>query len=176
MNTINKYNIKLRLVEENDVAFILELRTDASKSRFISQTKFDVEKQKVWIQNYKEREVSGDEFYFIASDANNVDFATYRIYNKKGNTIEIGSFISKPLYNNPINIIRLDIFIKEYVFTVLGFQKLNFEVRKDNKSVVNYHKKFEPIIINEDELNYYFILEKEAFFSNKIKFQSFLNE
>ncbi len=176
MNTINKYNIKLRLVEENDAEFILELRTDSSKSRFISQTAFDVEKQKEWIQNYKEREVSGDEFYFIASDTNNVDFATYRIYNKKDDTIEIGSFISKPLYNNPINIIRLDIFIKEYVFTVLGFQKLNFEIRKDNKSVVNYHKKFEPIVVNEDELNYYFILEKEAFFSNKIKFQSFLNE
>lgn len=176
MKTINNYNIKLRLVEANDAAFILELRTDSSKSKFISQTDFDIEKQKEWIRNYKEREEREDEFYFIASDINEIDFATYRVYNKKEDTIEIGSFVSKPSYNNPINIIKVDIIVKEYVFNVLGFQKLNFEVRKENKSVVNYHKKFEPVIINEDDLNYYFILEKEAFFSNKIKFQSFLNK
>ncbi|MEL1240094.1 GNAT family N-acetyltransferase [Flavobacterium flavipallidum] len=173
---ISNYNIKLRFVEEKDAAFILELRTDLSKSRFISQTDSDTEKQKEWIKNYKLREEKGEEFYFIASDVNEIDFATYRIYNKKEDTIEIGSFISRPSYNNPINVIKLDIIIKEYVFTVLGYQKLNFEVRKDNKSVVNYHKKFNPVIVNEDELNYYFVLEKEAFFESKIKFQSFLSK
>jgi hypothetical protein len=171
LNTINEYNIKLRFVEEKDADFILKLRTDSTKSRFISKTDSDVDKQKKWIREYKKREENGDEFYFIASDNINIDFATYRIYNKKDDIIEIGSFISKPLYNNPINIIKVDIIVKTFVFVTLGFQKLNFEVRKENKSVVNYHKKFAPILIKEDELNYYFVLERDNFLSNKIKFQ-----
>jgi RimJ/RimL family protein N-acetyltransferase len=161
----------LRLVEEKDADFILKLRTDSNKSRFISETDSDVEKQKKWIREYKKREENKDEFYFIASDINNIDFATYRIYNKKEDIIEIGSFVSKPLYHNPINIIKVDILVKTFVFDTLGFQKLNFEVRKENKSVVNYHKKFAPILIKEDELNYYFVLERDAFLSNKIRFQ-----
>jgi hypothetical protein len=41
---LSKYNIKLRLVEETDSDFIIKLRTDASKSRFISETNSDLGK------------------------------------------------------------------------------------------------------------------------------------
>lgn len=171
MGPINKFNIKLRLVEEKDADFIIKIRTDTAKSRFISGTDSDVEKQKIWIREYKNREKNGDEFYFIAIDENNIEFATYRIYNKEQNAIEIGSFVSKPLYDNPINVIKVDVILKSFVFEELGFSYLKFEVRKENKSVVNYHKKFKPTLINEDALNYYFILEKETFLTNKIKFE-----
>ena len=171
MNPINKYNINLRLVEETDADFIIGIRTDASKSRFISETNLDVEKQKFWIREYKKREKVGEEFYLIAIDEDGVEFATYRLYDKRENSIEIGSFVSKPLYNNPINVIKVDVILKAYVFEELGFNNLKFEVRKENKSVINYHKKFHPTLIDEDELNYYFVLEKEAFLANKIKFE-----
>lgn len=171
MNPINKYNIKLRLVEETDAGFIIDIRTDASKTRFISVTNSDVERQKQWIREYKNREEKGEEFYYIAIDENNVEFATYRIYDKKENIIEIGSFVSKPLYDNPINVIKVDVILKSYVFEKLGFNYLKFEVRKENKSVINYHKKFQPTLIDEDELCYYFVLDKEAFLANKIKFE-----
>jgi RimJ/RimL family protein N-acetyltransferase len=171
LDPINKYNIKLRVVEETDAAFIVAIRTDTSKSRFISETNSDVEKQKLWISEYKKREKAEEEFYLIAIDEEEVEFATYRLYDKRENSIEIGSFVSKPLYNNPINVIKVDVILKAYVFQELGFNNLKFEVRKENKSVVNYHKKFHPILIDEDELNYYFVLEKKAFLANKIKFE-----
>jgi hypothetical protein len=161
----------LRLVEVTDADFIVKIRTDSSKSRFISKTNSDVEKQKLWIIEYKNREKAGEEFYFIAIDEDGVEFATYRLYDKRDNSIEIGSFVSKPQYNNPINIIKVDVIIKGYVLEDLGFTKLKFEVRKENKSVVNYHKKFHPTLICEDKLNYYFVLEKEAFLANKKKFE-----
>lgn len=171
MKPLSNYNIKLRLVEVTDANFIIALRTDALKSRFISPTDLDIEKQKVWIREYKKREKIGDEYYFVAIDQDNVEFATYRIYNKSNNSIEIGSFVSKPLYNKAINVIKVDVILKEFVFLSLGYNQLNFEVRKENKSVINYHKKFKPDLINEDELNYYFTLNKENFLNNKGKFE-----
>lgn len=174
LNEINNYGIKLRLVEETDANFIIDLRTDKLKSKFISNTDSDVEKQKKWIRDYKRREQKGDEYYFIAIDENDTEFATYRIYNKTEKSIEIGSFVSKPLYDNPINVIKVDIILKTFVFTSLRFDKLNFEVRKGNKSVVNYHKKFNPDLVKEDDLNYYFILNKKNFFDSKTKFEKLL--
>lgn len=171
MKVLSNYNIKLRLVEETDSSFIIALRTDSLKSRFISPTDLDIEKQKAWIREYKEREKKGNEFYFVAVDQDNIEFATYRIYNKSENSIEIGSFVSKPLYNKPINVIKVDIILKEFVFSSLGYNQLNFEVRKENKSVINYHKKFNPDLIDEDELNYYFTLSKDSFLSTKSKFE-----
>lgn len=171
MRQINSYGIKLRLVEESDADFIIDFRTNSLKSRFISKTNPDLEKQRSWIREYKKREKEEEEYYFIAIDENNIEFATYRIYNKKENSIEIGSFVSKPLYDNPINVIKVDVILKTFVFTSLKFEKLNFEVRKENKSVVSYHKKFHPLLVEEDELNYYFVLSKENFFNNKLKFE-----
>lgn len=171
MNTISKYNIKLRLVEEADAGFIVEIRTDPRKSKFISKTNSDVKKQKAWIREYKKREQKQEEFYLIAIDEDNIEFATYRLYNKSKESIEIGSFVSKPLYDKPLNVIKVDIILKEYVFKDLGFNSLKFEVRKDNKTVINYHKKFQPKLVSQDELNYYFVLKKKDFLINKIKFE-----
>jgi hypothetical protein len=167
----NNYNIKFRLVEETDAEFIVRIRTDINKARYISPTDKDLDKQKKWIKEYKKREATKEELYFIAIDENNVEFATYRLYNRTKKSIEIGSFISVPLYHNPINVIKVDIIMKAYIYDILYFENLIFEVRKANISVVNYHKKFGPTLINEDELNYYFSLDKKSFYSNKHQFE-----
>ncbi len=171
MVTIKKFNIKLRLVEESDAKFIVDIRTDPTKSKFISSTNSDLEEQKKWIRNYKNREKNEEEFYYIAIDENDEKFATYRLYNKNNDSIEVGSFVSKPLYKFALNVIKVDVILKTHVFEVLGYNSLNFEVRKKNKSVISYHNKFKPILIKEDELNYYYKLEKRSFFANKNKFE-----
>lgn len=171
MNIINKFNITLRPVEEFDAEFILELRTDSKKSKFISSTNSDLEKQKKWIRDYKKREKINEEFYFIAIDENGEKFATYRLYNKNKYSIEVGSFVSKPFYKNAINVIKVDVILKNFVFEELGYKILVFEVRKKNKSVISYHNKFNPLLINEDDLNCYYILHKDAFFETKNKFE-----
>jgi len=171
LHIIQKYNIKLRLIEENDAEFIVDIRTDINKSKFISSTDSNIEKQKQWIRNYKKRETINKEFYFIAIDENDEKFATYRLYNISNDSIEVGSFVSKPFYKIALNVIKVDVILKSYVFETLGYDSLNFEVRKNNKTVINYHNKFKPDLINEDDLNYYYKLEKNSFFTNKVKFE-----
>lgn len=176
MEKYTKYGITLKPVELSDAKFILDLRTNESKSRFISDTDYNIEAQENWIKKYKIREDKNEEFYFIAEDTDGEDFATYRLYNLNlvDKTIEIGSFISKPNYPNAMNIIRLDILIKEFAFEVLKMDKIVFEVRKKNTSVVNYHKKFNPVITNEDDLNYYFELTQSNFIKSLERFQKLL--
>ncbi|MDY0933038.1 GNAT family N-acetyltransferase [Chryseobacterium sp. CFBP8996] len=165
---IEKYSIKLHTVEEEDALFIINLRTDLKRSRFISSTNSDVELQKEWIRNYKIREGKNIEFYFIATDENGEKFATYRVYNFEDDICEIGSWISKPKYNNAVNSIKVDIIMKEFVFETLQFPQLRFEVNKKNTSVIKYHKLFAPDIVNETQQNFYFVLQKENF-ENKRK-------
>ena len=50
-----KYGIQLKPVEESDADFIIELRTNNQKSRFISATNPDVTQQKEWIKDYSQQ-------------------------------------------------------------------------------------------------------------------------
>lgn len=167
--TIEKYGIVLRPVEIEDAEFIVKLRTHKNKSIFISKSSSEVDKQREWINSYKRREKEGKEYYFIGLNTSKESFATYRIYNIEKNSIEIGSWISDPDYPSySLDPVKLDVLVKEYVFNKLGYEELKFEVRKENKKVVNYHKRFRSEIVREDELNYYFTLTKTSFLTYSI--------
>jgi len=155
--------ITLRLVNADDASFIIALRNDEKKSKFISKTSPDINAQKLWMLEYKIREQQGKEYYFIASDENNEDFATYRVYKIDSGLPEIGSWVSKPNYSNIKNSIKVDIAIKNYVLNELNFENVQFEVRKENFSVNNYHKLFHPKLVKTDQDNNYYILEKQGF-------------
>ncbi|MBL1222010.1 GNAT family N-acetyltransferase [Chryseobacterium sp. L7] len=159
---IDYKGIKLRFVETDDAEFIVSIRNNEKKSRFISKTSPDVEAQKQWITNYKEREQQQKEYYFIASD-DNEDFATYRVYKIDSGLPEIGSWVSKPEYSNVKNSIKVDVAVKDFVLNELNFDTIQFEVRKQNTSVNSYHKLFQPELIRTDEENNFYLLKKETF-------------
>ncbi|HCA08465.1 GNAT family N-acetyltransferase [Chryseobacterium sp.] len=155
--------IKLRFVETDDASFIVSIRNNEKKSRFISKTSPDVDAQKQWIQSYKEREQQQKEYYFIAFDENNEDFATYRVYKIDSGLPEIGSWVSKPEYSNVKNSVKVDMAVKDFVLNELNFDTIQFEVRKQNTSVNSYHKMFKPELIRSDEENNYYLLTKDTF-------------
>ena len=51
--------------------------------------------------------------------------------------------------------------IYEFGFYSLGFEKAYFSVRKGNNKVIAFHKRFGTKIADENELYYFFILEKK---------------
>ncbi|OPC00341.1 hypothetical protein BAS09_16790 [Elizabethkingia ursingii] len=167
MRVIEKYGIKLIPVDTEDARLIIDMRTDEKKSKYISSTNTDVEEQIKWIRSYKEREQKGKEYYFIAIDNEDNKFSTYRIYNIEDDIAEIGSWITKSGYQHPQNSIKVDLIMKEFVFDVLGFNHLRFEVRKKNVSVLRYHKMFDPKIIRETEDDIFFLLNKENYYKKR---------
>lgn len=60
-----RYGLQVRLVNESDAQFILNLRLDPIKSKYLGYTEPDIEHQINWIRRYKEREAEGTDYYFI---------------------------------------------------------------------------------------------------------------
>jgi hypothetical protein len=160
---IEKYGIKARLVEISDADFILRLRSDKMRNKHVHEISVNVEDQIKWINDYKIRENVGQEYYFVICDFNMKPFGTTRLYNFAENSFDTGSWVF--LTEAPVGMAILgDIVGREIAFDVLEFEICNFDVRKENKSVIaNYHLKYNPTVVGEDELNYYFKLNKEQF-------------
>ena len=157
------YSIGLREVKISDADYILKLRLDDSYSKYISKVSDEVSAQENYINHYLENNTHNREsFYFIFTNmATGERCGTVRIYNFNDDVFEWGSWIldeNKPRYAA----METAILIYEFAFNRLGFNKSEFEVNKNNKQVVSYHKKSGAKIIGEDDTNYYFCIEKEV--------------
>jgi hypothetical protein len=176
---MSKYNlqasgVKLRLVENEDAQFIVDLRTDPRLGQNLSPTSAILDDQICWIKNYKNREAVQEEFYFIIEDSNEKTWGTVRIYDFNENSFTVGSWVCLPGNKDKIAI-KAWLLCVEYGFEMLNFNVLLFDVRKKNSSVLYYAKLYHPTLISEDELNYYFKLEKLTFYKNRKKVIKLLN-
>ena len=164
----SKYGQYFRLVEEEDHEFIFLLRSDKELSRHLSKTREDPDSQRIWIRDYKLRERSGDEFYFISLDAINGErLGVFRLYDFNDTAFGTGSWLYKPgLKNQPI---LGNITGKEIGFDFLQYDKCRFDVRKANAAILAYHRLFNPVQVGEDDLNIYFELSKASFEKTKTK-------
>lgn len=171
--TLDKYGIHLRLVNENDADFIIQLRTDPRLERFIHATDKDVEKQKEWIRQYKLREKAGEEYYFIYYYKGE-PIGVNRIYNIKDNYATGGSWVCRPGLPIEIPILVL-IIMREIIFEVLGLHYDKYDIRKENFKVLRINNLFDPRETDETELDYYFELAKEPFERKKEYILNLLN-
>lgn len=164
-----KYNLNFRFVDEEDAEFILSLRNDIKLSKFISPTSSSISDQVNWIKEYKKKENNNTEFYIIClTKDGKTKLGLNRLYNIKDNSFEIGSWLFKKSSNNNASVLA-DLFCRTLLFDIEKFERCVFEVRKKNKSVVRYHKMFNPTLIDEDALNYYYELTRQKFYETKNK-------
>jgi RimJ/RimL family protein N-acetyltransferase len=159
-----KFQVTRRFVEPADAGFILSLRMDDRLGRFLSPTDPDVEKQERWIASYKERERRGEEFYFLFAHRDGSKYGVSRIYDidNEAGVFEVGSWLFAP--DSPLGLAVLcDLCVRDWAFEKLGSASCRFEVRKENKSVVGYHKRFAPELTGQDGLNFYFRLDRDRY-------------
>lgn len=157
MIEFKKFGLSFRTVMENDAAFILHLRNDTKLSKHINYVSSSLELQINWIKEYKKKEQEGKEFYFLTEDNSGNSLGLNRIYNFKDDSFEIGSWI----FNRNLEIsipILSDLAVRDYGFEVLNFNNCHFNVNKENKPVLKYHKMFNPVLLYETEKDYYFTL------------------
>lgn len=165
-------HIRLRLVEEDDAEFILTLRTDQLKSRHLSRVENDLEKQKAWIDEYKKRENAGQEYYFVISDIEGNRLGVVRLYDFRGDSFSSGSWLIKDGSPN-YTAIESALAAYEFAFCQLGFSRSHFDVRKTNKRVVDFHRRFGAVITSEDELNYFFSFSREKYLKIRQRFSRY---
>jgi RimJ/RimL family protein N-acetyltransferase len=148
--------VVLRLVEVEDAAFVISLRTDNTLNRFLSPVDNSIEQQREWIQRYKIRELAGTEFYFIIASATaRKPVGTIRLYDFVGDSFCWGSWIVKP--EAPVGAaVQAALIVNNLGYNVLGFSKCHLDVRKNNTRVIQFHMSWGARKVGENELDCYF--------------------
>ena len=84
-------NVVLRLAEESDAPFVLSLRLDPDKNRFVSPVDNDVEKQRAWIRRARADESQA--YFIVCAVKDGRPLGTIRLYDPRGDSITWGSWI-----------------------------------------------------------------------------------
>jgi len=159
--------LQVIFAKENDAEFILGLRTNPYKNKYLNYTEPNLENQIIWLNEYKTREERGEELYYIIYE-NNIPVGTIRIYNINENECTTGSWLfSSNTYQ--LTPIISELLIYEIVYNILKKSTVLFDVRKENKKVVTYHKLKRITLINEDEENFYYSMSRAEWEESKMK-------
>ena len=80
-------NVNIRDIEIKDAEFVLSLRCNEKKAKYLHRTSEDIDKQIEYIKHYK---TLNNEYYFIIENKLSEPIGTYRIYDLKENSFCIG--------------------------------------------------------------------------------------
>ena len=162
--SLEKYGLKVRLINENDADFILSLRANPNRTKHMITLDYNLESQRKWIQEYKKREKEGRDYYFIYTNAegtpigvnraSSVDFNTKT--SKSSSWITIEGLKSEPL--------KMLIIGNEIIFNLIGVETSWGEVKKDNYRAIKIFKLFGYKLNNVNTEYCDFSLSKRDFF------------
>ena len=159
-----------RDAKQEDVAFILGLRTDSEKSRYLSTTDVDLEKQKNWLNHYAEQT---DQAYFIIESLKGEPLGTVRLCDAHEHSFCWGSWILKAGAPQTVAI-ESALMVYAYVIDYLKFQAANFDVRKGNESVWRFHERFGALRTSETSMNFSYKIYFEGISTAQNRYKKYL--
>lgn len=152
----------LRLVTQSDATYICDLRGDRDLNKYLSPASTNVGDQRNWIAQYKNREASGDEFYFvIVSDGADVGVIRLYDFQKDVNSFCWGSWIVQP--QRPAGLVTYSFYCAlEIGFDVLGFDQTHFDVRRQNDKAFAFYQRAGAIITRSTNIDHFLNLDAVA--------------
>jgi RimJ/RimL family protein N-acetyltransferase len=131
-------NIVLANVQVEDAEFILSLRLDPDRSRFLTPVDPDIEKQREWIRSYL---ASKGQAYFVICDTSMRRLGTVRIHDAGGDSFSWGSWI---LSDGAPATAALEsaVLVYHLATRIWGFRSAHFKVHRANVPVLAFHEKF----------------------------------
>lgn len=169
--TLNRYGLHVRLVNEEDAEFIVNLRTDPQLGMYLRKTSNDIDKQIEWIREYKKRELAGMEYYFIYY-RNGLPIGLNRILNIRKDSWMGGSLVFKKDCGAGTPILAA--LIQYYIAFEILDKSVHFgKILKTNKKAIKYNRFLGVDFIYEDETEVFLILTKKIYLKNKDKLERF---
>jgi RimJ/RimL family protein N-acetyltransferase len=152
-----------------DASFILALRTDVEKSRYLSAVSGGLPEQERWLTAYQ---AANDQAYFII-EYQNEPIGTVRLYDPQGKSFCWGSWI---LANTRPSHAAMESALMVYSYAVdhLGFTAAHFDVRKGNERVWQFHERFGAQRVAETDLDYLYALDLDAIRAARVKYRRYL--
>lgn len=152
-----------------DAPFILSLRTDEKKSRFLSATSSDLAAQCAWLERY----ISMKEQAYFMIEYQDELIGTVRLYDARANSFCWGSWILKD--GRPSQAaMESALMVYAYAIDHLGFGAAHFDVRKGNERVWQFHERFGARRTAETELDYLYVLGLDAIQNSRQRYAKFL--
>lgn len=162
--------LTFRDVTVEDAAFILSLRTDSEKARYLSAVSGDIADQRAWLKRYAQTD---DQAYFIIQFQDE-PIGTVRLYDPRGDSFCWGSWILSKTRPSQAAM-ESALMVYAYAIDHLGFSAAHFDVRKGNERVWQFHERFGAQRISETDLDYFYLLDGEAIASARRRYQRFLD-
>jgi RimJ/RimL family protein N-acetyltransferase len=158
-------HIYLRLINEKDVDFLLELRLNQNLNKYLNQINNDKELQLNWLKNYKYREANGTDFYFVIVDKQAGDIGLVRVYDVDyaNKSFTWGSWIIREENRPKYAAIESALLSLNFAFNELNLVVGNIDVRIDNLKADNFYRRFGMIYKYCDDVNNYFKLTKNKY-------------
>ena len=155
--------VSLRMTKFADAPFILSLRNDPNLAAHLSPTSPNLDSQQLWMSKYEERNSHGLEHYFIIQHRD-VAIGTIRLYDYDFTNASFccGSWLIKrgaPHICAPLSLILA----YDIGFRTAGFSAMRFDVRKDNLSVLSFHRRVGAQEVSHDGPDVHFRVEREAY-------------
>lgn len=148
---ITGHKLIMRNATVADASYIVALRTDEQKSRFISSTSADIKPQEQWLEKYA---LDDRQVYFIIQNMQGENIGTVRLYDQQADSFCWGSWIIQAGAASSSSI-ESALMVYHYGLA-LGFQSAHFDVRKGNESVWKFHERFGAIKTGESTEDFYY--------------------
>ena len=189
LNNIEGKFVNFREVDISDAQFILELRINPKKDRYINKIENNLQKQIDYITRYK---TLHNEWYYIVERKDGTPLGTNSIYpypifteqwkDTKGYAKDDSQGMLSPgrwVMSDEANVLESlesDYLIKKIFFTNFPYDFAAQIVHKDNTKVLNFHKSWGSVEIGfEDSINHIMLnFYKKDFLKNKSKFERML--
>lgn len=157
--------VNIREAEVGDAKFILSLRCDEIKSRFINKTESNLNKQIEYLERYK---MLDDEYYFIIMDKNGTPIGTIRMYDLGKNDFVSGSWLMIKEATAE-QVLEGNFLMLHFAYSALNYRKFHFDVRIKNKKVATFHQTMGAVMVSKNELDYFFEADLATYIANLAK-------
>ncbi|MEO8250697.1 MAG: GNAT family N-acetyltransferase [Burkholderiales bacterium] len=162
-------NVVFRNANKDDAAFILQLRTDPVKGKYLSKVENEINIQVAWLEKYEKDDT---QIYFIIENKSSEKFGTIRLYDKIDDSFCWGSWILKE--GRPSGFAMESALMVYHYAIALGFEKSHFDVRKGNESVWKFHERFGALRAEESNENYFYNISSDAIQKSLEKYGKYL--
>lgn len=166
-HTVDGLRLRLRPVELNDAAYVHRLRTDPRLNSHLSPVGGTVADQRVWIEQYMEREAEGREIYFVIERrADECPCGVVRLYGIEGDRFTWGSWILDE-HKPPKAALESALLVYDTGFGKFGCHQAVFDVRRENVRTLAFHHRFGAIETGSDDRDVFFSYPRSQYLRDR---------
>lgn len=155
---IDGHQLAFRNAGVDDAAFILGLRSDASKARHLSRGSVSLADQQDWLRRYETDPAQA--YFIITTRADDRPVGTVRLYDPQGDSFCWGSWIRTD--DAPVGF-ALESALMVYAYGQwLGFEASHFDVRIANDKVWSLHERLGARRVRSTADDHHYVMDAEA--------------